>query len=44
MENIVIGIEGDVGTGKTSVCRKLLDKIPNSVLLQTYTGQLHMVY
>ena len=33
MENIVIGIEGYVGTGKTSVCRKLLDKIPNSVLL-----------
>lgn len=33
MGNIVIGIEGYVGTGKTSVCRKLLDKIPNSVLL-----------
>lgn len=33
MENIVIGIEGYVGTGKTSVCRNLLDKIPNSVLL-----------
>lgn len=33
MENIVVGIEGYVGTGKTSVCRNLLDKIPNSVLL-----------
>lgn len=33
MGNIVIGIEGYVGTGKTSVCRKLLNEIPNSVLL-----------
>ena len=33
MENIVIGIEGYVGTGKTSVCRNLLNKIPNSVIL-----------
>ena len=33
MGNIVIGIEGYVGTGKTSVCKELLDKIPNSVLL-----------
>ena len=33
MENIVVGIEGYVGTGKTSVCKKLLDEIPNSVLL-----------
>ena len=31
--NIVIGIEGLVGAGKTSICRNLLDKIPNSVLL-----------
>ena len=40
MENIVIGIEGYVGTGKTSVCRKLLDKIPNSVLL--HGGNIYM--
>ena len=33
MEHIVIGIEGLVGAGKTSVCRELLKRIPNSVLL-----------
>lgn len=33
MSNIVIGIEGYVGTGKTTVCRKLLEKIPNSIIL-----------
>ena len=33
MSNIVIGIEGYVGTSKTTVCRKLLDKVPNSILL-----------
>ena len=33
MENIVIGIEGTVGAGKTSICRILLDKIENSVIL-----------
>ena len=33
MENIVIGIEGYVGAGKTSICRELLKKIPNSILL-----------
>ena len=33
MENIVIGIEGTVGAGKTSICRKLLDQIENSVIL-----------
>lgn len=32
-ENIVIGIEGLVGTGKTSICRKLLNYIPNSIAL-----------
>lgn len=32
MENIVIGIEGLVGSGKTSICRELLSKIPNSVI------------
>ena len=33
MENIVIGIEGTVGAGKTSICRELLDKIENSIIL-----------
>lgn len=33
MNNIVIGIEGHVGAGKTSICRELLKKIPNSILL-----------
>ena len=31
--NIVIGIEGLVGSGKTSICRELLKKDSNSVLL-----------
>ena len=33
MENIVIGIEGTVGAGKTSICRELLTKIENSIIL-----------
>lgn len=33
MENKVIGIEGLVGCGKTSICRELLNRIPNSILL-----------
>lgn len=33
MDNIVIGIEGTVGAGKTSICRKLVKIIPKSVLL-----------
>ena len=33
MKNIVIGIEGLVGSGKTSICRELLSKIPNSVIM-----------
>ena len=32
-QNIVIGIEGPVGAGKTSICRQLLGKIENSILL-----------
>jgi len=31
--NIVIGIEGLVGAGKTSICRELIQRIPNSVLI-----------
>ncbi len=33
MGNIVIGIEGLVGTGKTSICKELLNHIPNSIVL-----------
>lgn len=33
MGNIVIGIEGPVGSGKTSICRCLLEKVSNSVLV-----------
>ena len=33
MKNIVIGIEGLVGSGKTSVCKELLKFIPNSIIL-----------
>ncbi len=33
MENIVIGIEGTVGAGKTSICRELLNSIDNSIIL-----------
>lgn len=34
MKNLVIGIEGHVGAGKTAICKELLNKIPNSILLQ----------
>ena len=33
MKNIVLGIEGLVGSGKTSICRELLNYIPNSIIL-----------
>ena len=33
MQNIVIGIEGLVGAGKTSICREMLNYLPNAVLL-----------
>ena len=33
MKNIAIGIEGEVGSGKTSLCRELLKLIPNSIIL-----------
>lgn len=33
MKNLVIGIEGLVGAGKTSICRELTKRIPNTVLL-----------
>lgn len=34
MKNLVIGIEGHVGAGKTAICKELLNEIPNSILLQ----------
>lgn len=30
----MIGIEGYVGAGKTAICKKILNEIPNSILLQ----------
>ena len=33
MEHIIIGIEGLVGSGKTSISRELLKKMPNTILL-----------
>ena len=33
MKNMVIGIEGTVGAGKTSICRELLNEIDNSIIL-----------
>lgn len=33
MKNIVIGIEGLVGSGKTSICKELIKYIPNSIIL-----------
>ena len=33
MSNIVIGIEGYVGAGKTSICKELLNELSNSILL-----------
>ena len=32
-QNKVIGIEGPVGSGKTSICRRLLNIVPNTVLV-----------
>ena len=33
MSNLVIGIEGLVGAGKTSICRELTKRIPNTILV-----------
>ena len=33
VQNVVIGIEGPVGSGKTSICRELIKRIPNTILL-----------
>lgn len=42
--NLVIGIEGLVGAGKTSICKKLLDYIPNSVVLHASDVYRAVVY
>ena len=34
MQNIVVGIEGYVGAGKSAICRELLNHIPNSIILE----------
>ena len=31
--NIVIGIEGMVASGKTSICKELIQLIPNSIFI-----------
>lgn len=33
MSNLVIGIEGLVGAGKTSICRNIIKKFPDTILL-----------
>ena len=33
MSNKVIGIEGMVGAGKTSICKEFLNYIPNSIFI-----------
>ena len=33
MENIVIGIEGDVASGKTTICKELINIVPNSIFI-----------
>ena len=46
MSNIVIGIEGYVGAGKSAICRELLNHIPNSMILEggNYIEQLYTAY
>ncbi len=43
-KNIVIGIEGLVGAGKTSICINLLEKIPNSIVLHAGNIYRAIVY
>lgn len=46
MNNVVIGIEGLVGSGKTSMCRELLNEIPNSIVFHggnLYRGIIYAV-
>ena len=48
MKNIVIGIEGTVGAGKTSICRELLNagfKWPDvTILTEKEVGKRHIVF
>ena len=44
MENIVIGIEGLVGAGKTSICRNLIKILPNTILLNAGNLYRAIVY
>ena len=44
MSNLVMGIEGLVGSGKTSICRELIRRIPNSVLLNAGNLYRAIVY
>ena len=40
-KNLVIGIEGLVGAGKTSICKELLNYIPNSIVL--HAGNIYNI-
>ena len=42
--NIVIGIEGLVGAGKTAICKELLKYIPNSIVLHASDVYRAVVY
>lgn len=45
-KNLVIGIEGLVGSGKTSICRELQNHLPNSILFHggnVYRGIAYMI-
>ena len=42
--NIVIGIEGTVGSGKTSICRNLLNEIENSIMIKLVDIYRAIVY
>lgn len=44
MENIVIGVEGLVGAGKTSLCRELVNHIPNTIVLHASDLYRAVVY
>ena len=44
MENIVIGIEGMVGAGKTAICRELTNLIPNSIFIDASEIYRGIVY
>ena len=41
-KNLVIGIEGLVGTGKTSICKELLKQIQLFYMQEMCTEQLHI--